>query len=441
MNKEVNERVLSVLNKYNDKENQKKYITKEGAFSRLEAQKMTFEDMTMFMLANTGKSLSLEILEYFNETGNIENTITKQALSKQRKYIDSKIFHDMNIDYAKEIYKARNETFLGYTLIAVDGSTAEIPNTKELKEIFGEAKASDTATSNARVGINGFYDALNHIMLKLVVGKYHGGEKRAFLGNVEEIIKILNDKKLLFIFDRGYVSLELIIKLEELGVKYLFRVPQKAYKKEKEEIKTNDEIIKLIITKSRLKNIEKEKQEKYLERKYKEERFIQIVLDTGEIEYLITNLPQEEVAYEDMKELYFKRWNIEQTFNILKNRLHIENISSRSKNGIEQEIQATVFLGNIIEDMSVELNKKLKKEKAKEYEYRVNINLLAGIIKTYFLYFFCTKTTTEKLREYYYKELLKFIENNLVLVKKGNRNPRIKKVSRNKYKTNIRKNF
>ena len=247
MNKEVNERVLSVLNKYNDKENQKKYITKEGAFSRLEAQKMTFEDMTMFMLANTGKSLSLEILEYFNETGNIENTITKQALSKQRKYIDSKIFHDMNIDYAKEIYKARNETFLGYTLIAVDGSTAEIPNTKELKEIFGEAKASDTATSNARVGINGFYDALNHIMLKLVVGKYHGGEKRAFLGNVEEIIKLLNDKKLLFIFDRGYVSLELLIKLEELGVKYLFRVPQKAYKKEKEEIKTNDEIIKLII--------------------------------------------------------------------------------------------------------------------------------------------------------------------------------------------------
>lgn len=66
---------------------------------------------------------------------------------------------------------------------------------------------------------------------------------------------------------------------------------------------------------------------------------------------------------------------------------------------------------------------------------------MAGIVKTYFMYFFCTKTTTEKIREYYYKELLKFIENNLVLVKKGNSNPRIKKVSRNKYKINIRKNF
>lgn len=441
MNKRVNQRVLTVLKKYNEKEIQKQYITKIGAFSRLEAQKMTFEDMTMFMLANTGKTLSLEILEYFNETGNIENTITKQALSKQRKYISSKIFEDMNEDYAKEIYKYRNETYAGFTVIAVDGSTAEIPNTKELREIYGEAKPSEESTKNARIGIHGFYDVLNNIMLKLIVGRYQGGEKTAFLENVDEIIKKMEGKKILFIFDRGYVSLELLLKLEELGVKYLFRVPEKSYKKEREDIKTNDESIRLKITKVRLKNLEQKEIEKYLKREYKEERFVQILLDTGETEYLITNLTEEEVSYEEMKELYFKRWNIEKTFNILKNRLHIENISSRSKNGVEQEIQATVFLGNIIEDMSVELNKKLKKEKSKEYEYRVNVNLLSGILKTYFLYFFCTKSTTEKLREHYYKELLNFIEKNLVLVKIGKNNPRIKKVSRNKYKTNIRKNF
>ncbi len=81
MNEKVKERVL---NNYNKKETQKNYLTKETAFSRKEAQKMTFEDMTIFMLANTGKSLSLEILKYFNDTSNIENTITKQAVSKQR---------------------------------------------------------------------------------------------------------------------------------------------------------------------------------------------------------------------------------------------------------------------------------------------------------------------------------------------------------------------
>lgn len=441
MNQKVNERVLNVLNSYNKKEIQKDYLTKKTGFSRKEAQKMTFEDMTMFMLANTGKSLSLEILKYFNDTSNIENTITKQAVSKQRQNIDSRIFDDMNISYANEIYKARNETFCGYNLIAIDGSTAEIPNTKNPKKIFGEAKASETSASNARVGLNGFYDATNHIMIKLVVDKYHKGEKTVFLENVEYVIKTLSDKKLLFIFDRGYICLELLIKLEELGIKYLFRVASNCYKNELKSAKSEDEYIDIKITKVRLKNIEEEQKREYLKRQHKKERLVQVELDTGEKEYLITNLSQEEVPYEKMKELYYERWNIEKSFNILKNRLHIENISSRTKNGVEQDIKATIFLGNIVEDMSVELNKSLSTKKSQEYEYRTNINILAGILKTYFIYFFCTQAINEKLREHYYKELLKFIKKNLVLVKKGKKNPRNKRVSRNKYKTNIRKNY
>lgn len=278
-------------------------------------------------------------------------------------------------------------------------------------------------------------------MIKLVVDKYHKGEKTVFLENVEDVIKILSDKKLLFIFDRGYICLELLIKLEELGIKYLFRVASNCYKNELKSAKSQDEYIDIKITKARLKNIEEEQQKEYLKMQYKKERLAQVELDTGEIEYLITNLGQEEVPYEKMKELYYERWNIEKSFNILKNRLHIENISSRTKNGIEQDIKATVFLGNIVEDMSVELNKSLSRKKTEEYEYRTNINILAGILKTYFIYFFCTQAISEKLREHYYKELLKFIKKNLVLVKKGKKNPRNKRVSRNKYKTNIRKNY
>ena len=90
---------------------------------------------------------------------------------------------------------------------------------------------------------------------------------------------------------------------------------------------------------------------------------MQVKLDTGETEYLITNLTPEEVSYEKMKELYYERWNIEKAFNILKNRLQIENISARTKNGVEQDIKATVFLGNIVEDMAVELNKSLSQKK------------------------------------------------------------------------------
>jgi hypothetical protein len=437
----VDKRVLAVLKAASDKEFQEKYLIKEGAYSREGSQRMTFEDMTMFVLSNTGKTLSLEILKYFNDTNNVENTITKQAVSKQRKNIKSELFEGLNKMYIAEVYKTRSETYSGYHVIAVDGSTTEIPNTKNLKEIFGNAKASETSASNARAGLNGFYDSLNNLMIKLVVGKYQRGEKTVFLENVKEILEMYEEGKVLFIFDRGYICLELLLELDKLGVKYLFRVPSNCYKNEMGLAKTNDEKINIKITKARLKNIEQEQQKIYLEKEYKEERLVQIELDTGEIEYLITNLSVQEAPYAEMKDLYYKRWNIEKTFNILKNRLHIENITSRTKNGVEQEIQATVFLGNIIEDMSKEINLQIPKKEQNKHEYRVNINLLSGVLKTYFIYFFCTKVIDAKVKEKYYKEMLKFIKKNIVASKKGLKNPRIKKVSRNKHKTNLRKNM
>lgn len=153
-------------------------------------------------------------------------------------------------------------------------------------------------------------------MIKLIIDKYQRGEKNVFLENVESVIKELQNKKLLFIFDRGYISLGLLLKLEELGIKYLFRVASNCYKKELQMVKSNDETIKLKITKQRLKNIEEEKQKEYLKRKFKEERLVKVELDTGEIEYLITNLSIEEMPQEKMKELYYERWNIEKAFNI-----------------------------------------------------------------------------------------------------------------------------
>lgn len=421
-------RVKNVLSRMGDREFQKDYLIKDSAFSREGSQKMSFEDMAMFVLSNTGKTLSLEILKYFNDTGNVGNTITKQALSQQRGNIKSRLFVNLNETYISEVYKSRRETFKGYHLVAVDGSTCEIPNTKKLKEIFGEAKASPTSSSNARASLNGFYDTLNNLMVKLVVDKYQRGEKTVFLENVKSVLKMYEGHNVVFIFDRGYICLSLLLELEKLGVKYLFRVPSNCFKKEIETAKGDDSRIQIKITKERLKNTDPVEQKACLGRGYKDERFLKVPLDTGEIEYLLTNLDEKEASYEEFKVLYFKRWNIEKAFNMPKNRLHIENISSRTKNGIEQEIQATVFLGNVVEDMTREVNEKIPKKEQNKYEYKVNVNVLSGVLKTYFVYFFCTKAVENRVKAKYYEEMLKFIMRNILASKVGLKNPRIKKV-------------
>ena len=62
-------------------------------------------------------------------------------------------------------------------------------------------------------------------MVKLVVDKYQRGEKTVFLENVKSVLKMYEGHKLVLIFDRGYICLSLLLELEKLDVKYLFRVP------------------------------------------------------------------------------------------------------------------------------------------------------------------------------------------------------------------------
>jgi hypothetical protein len=69
---------------------------------------------------------------------------------------------------------------------------------------------------------------------------------------------------MIIIFDRGYPSLELFNYLMKKGIKFLFRIRTDAYKKEKHSMKTNDEFVDFIMSKSRLSHIENEQVKKDL---------------------------------------------------------------------------------------------------------------------------------------------------------------------------------
>ena len=65
-------------------------------------------------------------------------------------------------------------------------------------------------------------------------------------------------RKLITIYDRGYNSIELMMKTEELGSKFLIRLRSNTFKNQVKKMKTNDEIISLNITKSLLNRFEDE---------------------------------------------------------------------------------------------------------------------------------------------------------------------------------------
>ena len=81
------------------------------------------------------------------------------------------------------------------------------------------------------------------------------------------------------------------------------------YQKEKLSMQTNDEWIELKFIGDRLKKIADEKVKEELKtKKVLKVRMSKVILNTGEEEYLLSNISEEIIQSTEMKDTYFKRW-------------------------------------------------------------------------------------------------------------------------------------
>ena len=115
----------------------------------------------------------MEIDEYLKQKNNsYKISISKQAFSKQRLNMKPTIFIDLYKDYLRDFYtnsKDEVKTYKGYHVLAVDGSIFEIPNTKELREIFKTQKNSSGHRESARARVSGIYDIANEFIMDATI--------------------------------------------------------------------------------------------------------------------------------------------------------------------------------------------------------------------------------------------------------------------------------
>ena len=73
-------------------------------------------------------------------------------------------------------------------------------------------------------------------MIDAIIDRYNTLERDLAKKNIENMFSILgNDKKILIIFDRGYISTEMLMYLLDLPAYYLFRVQGNTYNNEKNQ--------------------------------------------------------------------------------------------------------------------------------------------------------------------------------------------------------------
>lgn len=438
--KRIKKSIRNIKNK-----NSKKYKNNSKAFVR--KRKMEFTDFVWYLIMQKGRTTSMELDEYLkSKNGTYEISISKQAFSKQRQNLNPQIFIDIYKDYLMDFYHNYPEeikTYKGYKVCAIDGSLIEIPNTKELRKEYKTQKNSPENRESARARISGIYDVENGFMIDALIKDCEESEKELAKENVKNAGKIIDLEKTIIIFDRGYPGIELIWYLEKLKAKYIIRLQSKMYEEEKRAMKEKDEWVELKITNDRIKRILDEDIKRELkEQKEIRARISKVILDTGEIEYLLSNIREEIIPANEIKEIYFKRWQIEIGYDILKNKLHIENFTGKTKITIEQDFYAQIYTFNVLQDIKNENTIRIQKKqlnKNLKYKYKVNINILAGWLKNILIAVMFTED--EKEQEKLYNIIVEKAEKNLVAIKPNRKNIRKAYIGTNKYKTNLRNNM
>lgn len=387
-------------------------------FSRV--GKMGFKNMILFILNLSRKSLQAELNAFFKNIHGTTDGVRKQAFSKGRQKILPEAFIILHEELIKTVYTATDlKLYKGYRLCAIDGSTVELQNTEELRNVFGYAENGKDEIARAR--ISGLYDVENNIMIDAIIDHYKSSERALALRHVEKLKNygLQND---LILFDRGYQSKELIAKLVDNDLHFVMRCTIN-FLKQVNNVKGSDEEITF----------------RHSGYDYTI-RVLKFALDDVTNETLVTNVFDKSFTVPDFKVLYFKRWGIEIKYDELKQRLQLENFDGVKEIAIKQDFYATIFLANmaaLAKMQSDEIIQKKHEEKELKHSYKTNVNIMVSELKDELILIMMEKN--EKKRKRRYNELVREIARNVIPIRPERHNERNFKTTRDRYPMNARR--
>jgi hypothetical protein len=347
---------------------------------------------------------------------------SKSAYTQARAKISPSLFSMLNDELIQEYYKDKSKIKLykNLRIFAIDGSTLQFPNVESIIPKDGEEKlkmSNDLRTiygyssndkgdfaTKARISI--LEDVENNVVHQGILNSYYSSEKDMAFEHIDYLVELRekssqNQYKDVIIFDRGYPSFAMLLYLEKHNIDYLIRMPRSRFKEVdafRDDKRFNDKIIEIELTKNRFNDIKRKNNNPKITNTLKDKkvgdviklRAIKVVLDSGEIEVLITSLvDKKEYKTKIFKKFYFKRWGVEEEYKAIKSLLQVENFTGITQIAINQDFFATILLLNInnaiINDVEKEKIEDYNRAKKRKYEYKINRNYAIGTFKDEFI--------------------------------------------------------
>ena len=359
-------------------------------------RKLGFSNLFLFLLRQYEKSLPINLLDFLEEFPQSGiSSISKQAISKARKGIHSQAFAELLTLSHTTFYQLskHQRTWKGFHVFAIDGTSLQMPHTKKNLEVFGYT-SNQTGVRFPMAHASLLYDALNDIILDARLDTCHYDEREAAIGHLKACSCFSLPEKHIFVLDRGYPCRKLCKEFLKQNRLFVMRV-----KKNTPSITNMEGKDGLIWYGSN-----------YPKKHRLVLRALRIPFDSGEEEYLLTNIFDTHITWEMFRELYFLRWPIETKYWELKHRFQIENFSGNHPISIRQDFYITMFLSNLVSIIKKDTDRVIEektKKSSKECHYQTNRGMLINRVKKYLFQFLSSTEENESLWEQIFRAAIK----------------------------------
>jgi len=284
-------------------------------------RKLSFEELVFFMLFSLKCSAASALRRFFTTIAK-PVFMTQQSLSEARSKITVAAFARLFELTVNTMTEHCTNKWHGYRVYAIDGSKISLPTDGKLCDHFGAlGKFNTSPTAQGSI----LYDVLNDIVADAAIEPLTTDERALAKVHIDACKNIAPDDKKLLVFDRGYASFDIIETLEKAGFSYLMRVRTKFNNDIDDQTKAEG-YVWLIHGNKRI-----------------HVRVIKFMLDSGEEEMLITNIKDKRLGKNAFKKLYFIRWPVETKYDIVKNKLQLENFNTRTVEGVQQDFFAAMY--------------------------------------------------------------------------------------------------
>ena len=361
--------------------NPEHYVLHPGKdFSR--NRKLGFQRLLLMLLTMEGDCIKEELYRYF---GRSTDTPSKAAFYKQRKKVKEDAFRSLLVSFTQ---KCQKKLLKGkYSLVACDGSAADIFRNPDDSDTFFEPNGKSTRGFN-QIHINAFFSVLDKKFTDLLIQPAR--KRNEYSAFCQMVDRSESDTPVIYLCDRGYASYNAFAHVIENGQFFVMRCTDDKTEKilgfPLDNIRQLDYHVERILSRSqsKKKRLHPEQEEQYrfvcknvpmdyITQGHPEYRLslriIRIELSDSCYENLITNCPELDFDFDDLKDLYRLRWDEETSFRDLKYPLCLKAFHSQKYEYIIQEVWARAILYNFCSEiaMAVEIP-----EKKRKYVYQVN---------------------------------------------------------------------